>query len=824
MAVKKSELYSLLWDACNKLRGGVEPSRYKDYVLVLLFFKYVSDRYKGQRFAEFTVNEGASFDDLIAAKGKPDVGERVDVILQKFLEDNKLVGALPDVSFNNPDELGSGKELVDKVSGLIAIFQNPALDFKHNRASGDDIIGDAYEYFMMKFAQESGKSKGQFYTPSEVSRIIARLIGIGDIKESANKKWTLFDPAAGSGSLLIRAADEAPVDKNGQSIVTIYGQEKITDTAGLAKMNLILHQKGTGEIKSGNSLAVPAYLDEFGELRKFDFIVMNPPFSDKDWSDGIKINDDKYRRFDGFGTPPEKNGDYAWFLHVIKALDKDGKAGIILPHGVLFRSNAEETIRKELLKRKYIKGIVSLPENLFYGTGIPACIILIDKENAEEREGVFLIDASNGFKKDGNKNRLREQDIEKIIRVYNNRLELDGYSCFVTYDEILDEEKNNGNLNIPRYIQKVDNSLPQNIMAHLNGGIPSQDVNSLKKLWDISDKLKQKIFTCIDVKHDIYKLDNPSNEIETIIGQDENVLQEKEIDTKKKFENWKKEIKELLLNIDKKTEPKELVRAISVKLLNEYANTRLLDNYDVYDCLLNYWNTRLQDDVYIIKNFGYDAGREIEFEYEVKKGVENKNKATSFEGSIIPKELIEKEYFINELNEINELMEKSDAIDSELAEMIEEESGEEGLLNEVLNDKGDSISKKSLNARIKEIKDKKSSKDEYETLCKYSEKQVEKDIIDKKIKTLQKELDNKVCEKYLKLSIEEIKHLLFDLKWMCKLQSDIEELVDQVLNILSSKVVTIARRYEHTLKDIEQETENSRKAVMSALERMGYKW
>ncbi|MFI1244302.1 N-6 DNA methylase [Enterococcus casseliflavus] len=307
MAVKKSELYSLLWDACNKLRGGVEPSRYKDYVLVLLFFKYVSDRYKGQRFAEFTVNEGASFDDLIAAKGKPDVGERVDVILQKFLEDNKLAGALPDVSFNNPDELGSGKELVDKVSGLIAIFQNPAIDFKSNRASGDDIIGDAYEYFMMKFAQESGKSKGQFYTPSEVSRIIARLIGIGNIKQETGKKWTLHDPAAGSGSLLIRSADEAPTDDNGDSIVTIFGQEKYPDTAGLAKMNFILHNKGTGEIKSGNTLANPQYTDDFGGLRKFDFIVMNPPFSDKDWTDGIKPSEDKYKRFDGYGIPPEKD-------------------------------------------------------------------------------------------------------------------------------------------------------------------------------------------------------------------------------------------------------------------------------------------------------------------------------------------------------------------------------------------------------------------------------------------------------------------------------------------------------------------------------------
>ena len=303
MAVKKSELYSLLWEACNKLRGGVEPARYKDYVLVLLFFKYVSDRYKGQRRADFVVNPGASFDDLIKAKGKPDVGERVNKILQKFLEDNELVGALPDVSFINADELGTGKELVDKVSGLIAVFEDPSIDFRTNRASGDDIIGDAYEYFMMKFAQESGKSKGQFYTPSEVSRTIARLIGIGDITDGDGKDWTLYDPACGSGSLLIRAADEAPVDEHGDSIVTIFGQEKDISTAGLARMNLILHQKGTGTIEKGNTLSDPKFVTTYKtglrELKQFDFIVMNPPFSgtllidvDSEWaySDGNKRN------------------------------------------------------------------------------------------------------------------------------------------------------------------------------------------------------------------------------------------------------------------------------------------------------------------------------------------------------------------------------------------------------------------------------------------------------------------------------------------------------------------------------------------------------
>lgn len=894
--MKKSELYSMLWEACNKLRGGVEPSRYKDYVLVLLFFKYVSDRYKGQPFAEFTISKGASFEDLIEAKGRSDVGERVDKIIQKFLEDNRLQGSLPDVSFNNPEELGSGKELVDKVSGLIAVFQNPAIDFKNNRASGDDIIGDAYEYFMMKFAQESGKSKGQFYTPSEVSRIIARLIGIGDIKQMPTKKWTLYDPAAGSGSLLIRAADEAPVDENGDSIVTIFGQEKYPDTAGLAKMNFILHNKGTGEIKSGNTLSTPQYLDEFNELKKFDFIVMNPPFSDKSWTDGIKPSEDKYKRFDGYSIPPEKNGDYAWFLHVLKSLDSNGKAGIVMPHGVLFRGNAEETIRIEVLKKKYIKGIVSLPQNLFYGTGIPACIIIIDKEDAETREGIFLIDASRGFKKDGSKNRLREQDIEKIVQTFINREEIPGYSCFVKYSDVL--EKNGGNLNIPRYIQKIDDTLPQNIAAHLKGGIPGTDVDSLKKLWSIAPALKQEIFTCIDEVHNIYTLALASGEIEGVISQDENILVEKQHETKVIFEQWKAKVKDILLGIDADTNPKELIRMIAAMLRVAYEQARLLDNYDVYDCLLNYWNAKLQDDVYAIKAGGYAVAREIDYEYAKKKQkdesgetveVDDTSKVKSFEGTLIPKEIMEAVFFAEELAELTTLMEQSAALEAELDEMREEESGDEGLLKEVLNEKGDSIPKANLNKRIKELDAKKTSAimdamtqlvalfdenktvgmealirevpelgefdlrnkngtfgkaklkaalkvaaetavvpeiyaDEYAALTLYSQKYAEMDTVDKAYKAARKALDEKLVAKYAELTDDEIKHLLFDMKWMAKLAADVCDEIEQVMNTLSSKVLLIAKRYEHTLGEIEDRTAKSRAAVVSALERMGYKW
>ena len=894
--MKKSELYSMLWEACNKLRGGVEPSRYKDYVLVLLFFKYVSDRYKGQPFAEFTISKGASFEDLIAAKGKSDVGERVDKIIQKFLEDNRLQGSLPDVSFNNPEELGSDKELVDKVSGLIAVFQNPAIDFKNNRASGDDIIGDAYEYFMMKFAQESGKSKGQFYTPSEVSRIIARLIGIGDIKQMPTKKWTLYDPAAGSGSLLIRAADEAPVDENGDSIVTIFGQEKYPDTAGLAKMNFILHNKGTGEIKSGNTLSTPQYRDEFDELKKFDFIVMNPPFSDKSWTDGIKPSEDKYKRFDGYSIPPEKNGDYAWFLHVLKSLDSNGKAGIVMPHGVLFRGNAEEIIRIEILKKRYIKGVVSLPQNLFYGTGIPACIIIIDKEDAETREGIFLIDASHGFKKDGSKNRLREQDIEKIVQTFINQDIIPGYSRFVKYSDVLDE--NGGNLNIPRYIPKIDDTLPQNIAAHLKGGIPGADIDSLKKLWSIAPDLKQKIFTSIDEVHNIYTLALASGAIEGVISQDESILAEKKCETEDIFEQWKAEVKDILLGIDADTNPKELIRTIAAMLRVAYEQASLLDNYDVYDCLLNYWNAKLQDDVYAIKAGGYEVAREIDYEYAKKKQkdesgetveVDDTTKVKSFEGALIPKEIMETVFFAEELAELTALMEQSAALETELDEMLEEESGDEGLLKEVLNEKGDSIPKSNLNKRIKELDSKKTSvvmdamvqlvtlfdegkisemevliqevpeldefdirnkngtfgkaklkaalkvaaesavvpeiyADEYATLTLYAQKYAEMDAVDKAYKAARKALDEKLVTKYAELTDEEIKHLLFDMKWMAKLSADVCDEIEQVMNTLSSKVLLIAKRYEHPLGEIEDRTAKSRAAVVSALERMGYKW
>lgn len=660
-------------------------------------------------------------------------------------------------------------------------------------------------------------------------------------------------------------------------------------------MNFILHNKGTGEIHSDNTLAMPYYTNDFGELRKFDFIVMNPPFSDKDWSDGIKPDEDTYRRFDGYGIPPAKNGDYAWFLHVLKALDDKGKAGIILPHGVLFRGNAEESIRKEILKRKYIKGIVGLPSNLFYGTGIPACIIVIDKENADKRDGLFMIDASDGYKKDGDKNKLREQDIEKIVQVFTNKIEIKGYSRFVTYKEII--EDHDASLNIPIYISKINKDLPQNIDSHLNGGIPKADLDSMQSLWDITTDLRNEIFKERKDRK-VYDLKVDPDEIESLIFEDEKIKKEIDKEAREIFEKWKLGVEDKLKNINQDTNPKAFIRDLGFSILKAYENAKLINNYDVYDFLLNYWNEKLQDDVYIIKASGYEAGREIELEYAKKKvkddqgveiEIEDKNKFKSFDGLLISRSIIEKNYFESELKDIEVLSLAMSEIDEKMNEIFGENSGEEGLLEEALNEKGDAVTKNALNNRLKDLEAKKVSEDvdrlnlildkfdtkdqnpmeeifasapnlktyglrnkngkfgknkikaaikeaqvnakmpeiykeEYDILNYYKDLMTAKDAKNDDIKGKIADLDIKVIEKYADLSIEEIKKLLFEYKWMARLSQDIGDALEGEINSIGSRLVDISKRYETTLGDLEDKAETSRADVKKALERMGYSW
>ncbi|HSL01915.1 MAG TPA: type I restriction-modification system subunit M, partial [Nitrospiraceae bacterium] len=486
MAMKKSELYSSLWAGCDELRGGMDASQYKDYVLVLLFMKYVSDKAASQKGYLLDVPKGGSFADMVALKHDKEIGDKINKIIAKLAGANDLKGVIDVADFNDADKLGKGKDMVDRLSKLVAIFED--LDFGRNRAEGDDLLGDAYEYLMRHFATESGKSKGQFYTPAEVSRIMAKVIGVGDAKSATQ---TIHDPTCGSGSLLLKAHDEAK-ERTGLDLA-LYGQEMDNATKALAKMNMILHDCATADIWQDNSVSSPHFKDaKTGALKTFDFVVANPPFSTKAWSNGINPAEDEFHRFE-FGIPPQKNGDYAFLLHVLACLKSTGKGAIILPHGVLFRGGAEADIRKEIVKRGYIKGIIGLPANLFYGTGIPACILVLDKEHAHARKGIYMIDASKEFIKDGNKNRLRAQDIHKIVDAFTRQAEIPRYSRMVSRAEISDP-KNDFNLNLPRYIESAEPEDLQDIDGHLRGGIPDRDIDALKDYWEVFPAIRAVLF------------------------------------------------------------------------------------------------------------------------------------------------------------------------------------------------------------------------------------------------------------------------------------------------------------------------------------------
>lgn len=816
MAIKKNELYSSLWASCDKLRGGMDASQYKDYILTLLFVKYVTDKFKGVKYADITVPEGGSFDDLLALKGNKNIGEGIDKVIAKLAEagNNNLRGVIDNAHFNDEAKLGSGKEMVDKLSDLIAIFQRPEFDFKNNKAAGDDILGDAYEYLMRNFASESGKSKGQFYTPAEVSRILAKVIGIDKIEER-EEGYSVYDPACGSGSLLIRAANEAPFE------VSIWGQEKEVTTAGLAKMNLVLHNKAAGEIKAGNTFSSPKYFEEGSNdevLKRFDFAVANPPFSLKNWTDGLK----DYGRFSGYGDmPPEKNGDFAWLMHILKSLKSTGKAAVILPHGVLFRGNAEETIRKSIVDKGYIKGIIGLPANLFYGTGIPACILIIDKSGADERKGIFMIDASHDFVKDGNKNRLRERDIYKIVTTFNNQITSDPkYARFVLNDEI--KIKNNYNLNITRYIDSTVPEDLQDIDAHLRGGIPAVDVDSMEKYWMLFPNLKEKLFSVM--REGYYKLNISKDDVRNAIYNDEEFSEYAErIDNA--FDAWKNQVDEGLRSINEDVDVKQYIIELAEALLNAFENIELVDKYDVYEVLLSYWQEIMGDDVYLVSVEGYNSARTTEnimgvYTSGKKKGQE---KIVGWEGVLLSKTMIEKAFFNEERKKINEAQNIVDETQNRLEELTEEQTGDEGYLKYYLNDK-DKIEAKSVTAKIKELKKAKVTGEELDILSEYANLSDTVSKQNKVIKELNTELEEKVKLKYSELSDAEVLELLVNRKWYYTIFDGIKSLYITVSHNMANRVLELAERYEDTLPYLDAETAELERRVATHLERMGFVW
>ncbi len=810
MALKKSQLYSSLWQSCDQLRGGMDASQYKDYVLTLLFMKYVSDK----KDSLIEVPEGGSFADMVALKGDKEIGDKINKIIGRLAEANDLKGVIDQADFNDETKLGSGKDMQDRLSKLVAIFDQ--LDLGANRADGDDLLGDAYEYLMRHFATESGKSKGQFYTPGEVSRVIARVVGIG---ADTRQDETLYDPTCGSGSLLLRAAYEAPQG------MSIYGQENDNATWALAKMNMILHDYPTAELWRDNTLSRPYFKNSDGSLKTFDYAVANPPFSAKSWTNGLDPENDEFGRFE-YGIPPAKNGDYAFLLHLIKSLKSDGRGAIILPHGVLFRGHREADIRRNLIQRGLILGLIGLPANLFYGTGIPACILVIDKQGAAEREHIFMCDASREFIKDGNKNRLRSRDIHKIVDVFNHQRELPGYARRVPVAEIA-SEANDYNLNIPRYIDSAEAEDQHDLYAHLNGGIPQRDVDALKPYWSVLPGLRESLFRdngrpgyltahvkTAEVKPTV--LAHPA--FQAFAGRVNGVI-----------DSWQAAHQRALHGLQSGIKPRDVIHALSEDLLHRFADVPLLDRYAVYQRLMDYWADVMQDDVHLIAVEGWveaarprgviqDKERKIREEPDLTIG--RGRQAKRYKLDLIPPALVIARYFADDQTRLDALQAELETATRELEEFIQEHDGEEDLLSEVKNDKG-KVTKTEIPKRLKALKGETDFDEEIAALTQCRKLMDAEADARKAVRDAQDALDEAVLARYFELTEDEIKQLAVDDKWLADIRAAIESEVDRITNQLAGRVRELEERYEAPLPAIENEVEALAARVTGHLEQMG---
>ena len=602
----------------------------------------------------------------------------------------------------------------------------------------------------------------------------------------------------------------------------------------------------------------------------------------KNWRDGIAGKE--YGRFEGYGdTPPEKNGDYAWLMHILKALKTNGKAAVILPHGVLFRGNAEATIREAIIKKHWIKGIISLPANLFYGTGIAACVLVIDKEGAANRQGIFMIDASRGYVKDGNKNRLRERDIYRIITTFDEQITTDPkYARFVPNDEI--EKKNGYNLNITRYIDSTDPEDIQDIYAHIHGGIPAVDIDSLSKYWDVFPSLKAELLTAISEKY--YSLNVEHENIrQTIYKNAEFSEYGEKLD--EAFAAWKTKEYPSLSSLDEDVSARELIVSLAEDILAEFEHLTLIDKYDVYQVLLAYWNEVMNDDVSLIisEPDGYANARATDnIEEEITQG-KNKGemKVIGWEGRLIPKAIVIDAFFREEKNAIEEaenVVAETESLLSNLIESADEESAladvaENGkvkakdveakiekltqhveteetieleiLMNQLpmqkkrlqaylvghplcesaLTEKG-TVTKSSIMLRLFVIRTvenvPESLQDDVNQLRQALDLCGKVSDYNKVVKDLNKALDEKCRARYDSLTDEEILELLVNKKWFDSIFSGIADLYAAISHHLTNRIIELAERYENTLPELDKDTTEYEAKVKSHLERMGFKW
>lgn len=842
-----------LWDGANELRGSMDASRYKDYMLGLMFYKFLSDKTLETFKISARLGQVAE-EELVQTykKARLDYGESLDKSIQQVLgyfvkpeylyqvwvedinsgnfELQKVTDSLNEFERSIYLEEGAGDfkglfasstiDMTDTALGsnlnerskniqeLIILFA----DLNMVKLQKSDILGDAYEFLIGQFAMESGKKAGEFYTPHQVSEVMAQIV-----TKSSNISQ-IYDPTVGSGSLLLTVGKH--LGTQAQKDLHYYGQEMNTATYNLARMNLLLHGVRPEKItmRNDNTLAHdwPEDPEKPGEGVLFDAIVMNPPYSAKKWNKaGLKISDP---RFEIAGVlPPDSKGDYAFLLHGLFHLSQDGTMAIVLPRGVLFRGGSEGEIRKRLIDKNHIDAVLGLPSNLFTNTGIPVTILILKKDRALD-EPILIIDASNEFKKVGKQNILQEKHIARLVDTYVERKAKEGYSALISREDILE---NDYNLNIPRYVSPLSDDIAHDVDAHLLGGIPVKNIEDLPVLnslvgdilWAGLEETRPGYF---ELTQDIEELKTEVFESAKLKGLSENLSQA--------TRGYLAQYFELISGLEAGSDSRQLMEKMLLDIKGILADYSFVDAYNGYQLVAEIWGNSLNEDTEVIALTGfYEAARSMEANM-VSKGSGDKKRMVQ-EGwisSLIPNELIVRQIFSLESLKIEELKQKLAETEAELDDLLEAAKVEESEENEILYDcitknkegeAGNSFVAKAVKDQLKNY-DKNS--DEYPLLKKTEKLLAEKSALGSKIRKKAAELEEAVAERIPKLNKQEVEALAFE-KWFGSLEEDMLKLIRQPLEEELDKLKLLKTRYSSTLKDLEEEGKKVEKSFESLL-------
>lgn len=843
MMITSEEIKRRLWNGANELRGSMDASRYKDYMLGLMFYKFLSDKtletFKSTQ--EGQLSENQLVDKYAKAKAEygDDLEKMIKSVLGYYVSPEYLYQTwIKDINSGNfevqkvTDSLNNFERTIavtGDTSDFKGLFSSSTLDLTDTALGSNlnersknikalillfadlnmvalqkgDVLGDAYEYLIGQFAMESGKKAGEFYTPHKVSEVMAQIVA-----KSPEIK-SIYDPTVGSGSLLLTVKKH--LDKNVQRDLAYYGQEKNTATYNLTRMNLLLHgvRPEKMKIKNGDTLSNdwPEDPEKPNKGVQFDAVVMNPPYSAKNWNKaGLKVSDP---RFEGAGAlPPDSKGDFAFLLHGFYHLGTNGTMAIVLPHGVLFRGSTEGDIRKKLLDKSRIDAIIGLPNNLFTNTGIPVVIIIL-KKNRKIDAPVLIIDASNSFIKVGKQNVLQEKDIAKIVDVYMEKAEIPGYSHLATREEI---KQNEYNMNIPRYVEAIDTEISHDVDAHLIGGIPQKNIDDLKVLQSlVPDVLNRYVQT---IRPGYVKLTKPVSELTNEILNDAKITtMSDEIRTKTNDYIWKHW--HILQNVDSSTDLRNIMEEMLDSIKKILSDYQYIDVYGGYQIIAEIWKDVLTHDIELIANGGfYKIGRTREPNMITKGSGSNKREEQDgWVGCIVPNDLIAQELYSTELEAIENKINAIQEIESELADLIEaakvEDSEENNALYDVLkknedDEPGDAFDNKLVKTELKKAE---KGSEEYKLLKKVETLINKKSTLAKAIKSEEKELKDAVGERILVLTDDEIDKLMYK-KWFGSTAHKMVGLVQIPLKAELNSLQMLEERYSNTLDSLDMEIDS----------------